>query len=117
MEKVDDCKGAIESATRSEERDTVYAPGKRTTKRRWIWSTSHWQAVEIVFFVILIIVVWGLFALPTLFYLLHTPGKQVSNETSRSHWCVTIIFLMGLSMAHYFLFMERIRKYIKDDSN
>ena len=80
MEKVDDCKKTVESVVRNEESGTKFAPVKRTAKRRWTCNASHWQAVEIAVLVIIIIVVWGLFALPTVFYLLHTSEKKVRKQ-------------------------------------
>lgn len=102
MEKVDDSKGAIESAVRSEESAIEFAPVKRTTKRRWIWNASHWQAAEIAFFVILIIVVWGLFALPTVFYMLLTSEKNVRMQLP-SHAYVNIYETPSHPLASTFL--------------
>lgn len=82
MEKANESTGAVHvvNAVRKEEKDSEVALVMRAKKRRWIWNMSYWQAVEAAFFFILIIVVWALFTLPTVFYLQPTPVKKVSDS-------------------------------------
>ncbi|KAL5491673.1 hypothetical protein EMCRGX_G017005 [Ephydatia muelleri] len=98
MEKVDDCKETVESVVRNEESGTKFAPMKRTAKRRWTCNASHWQAVEIAVLVIIIIVVWGLFALPTVFYLLHTSEKKVSSTAVAETKCTPVHYAPSQSV-------------------
>ena len=85
MEKANESTGAV-NAVRKEEKDSEVALVMRPKKRRWIWNMTYWQALEATFFFILIIVIWALFTLPTVFYLQPTPVKKVSDSLQ----CITL---------------------------
>ena len=60
---------------------------KDTKKKTWIINVKYWQAVEAAILIIIAIIIWGLFSLPSVLYL----ERKSANKVHRSYNSVCLV--------------------------